>query len=330
MADTPSSGALRLDRFLTNAAISYAADQTRFFADKIFPLIGVEDQGGQFLTMPRGALLRDEMRHRPLGDQPERASGWEPSKTPYFCEEWALQDRIDDRQKKNNRSSWDLKEAATTGLTLKHLIRRDRIWVNRFWKPGVWGATFTGVASAPGANQFLQLDQAASDVLTFIRQRRRAFHARTGYVPNVLTLGANVLDTLLENPDIKEAIKYTQRAVLNTDLLASFFEVERIVVLDSAYNAAKEGQADDVRYIADPKSMALFHVTDRPAPNMPSAGYILVWNELYDADVDETFGGIIKEGRDWLAESDIVAIYSAYDQVVAAPDLGEFYQNVVA
>ena len=51
-------------------------------------------------------------------------------------------------------------------------------------------------------------------------------------------------------------------------------------MLDATYNAAEQGQADDMKFICESDGALLAYITNAPAIDEPSAGYIFTWDML--------------------------------------------------
>lgn len=84
----------------------------------------------------------------------------------------------------------------------------------------------------------------ASDPIDDVSAARENVRASIGKYPNTLILGAKVFAGLKKNQKILDRIKYTGRDVPTLELLASLFEVKRVVVGEAVY-------ADDAGNFAD-------------------------------------------------------------------------------
>lgn len=70
----------------------------------------------------------------------------------------------------------------------------------------------------------------SSDPEADIDEAKDVVRRMIGRDPNTLTLGPSVGKALKRHPKIKEQFKYTGRDSISTAMLASFFEVERVIV----------------------------------------------------------------------------------------------------
>lgn len=324
----PTPRSTHVDAVLTNLSIAYIQKATDFIADKVFPPVPVKKQSDRYFVYRKEDWFRDDAQKRAPGAAPVEVS-YEIDNTPtYFCEEWALMDTIPDEERANTDSPLDPDRDRVEFLTQKLLIRRERIWVENYFRPGVWGTELTGVASNPGEGQFLQWDQANSQPFQLIKQLKMRVRELTGLEPNTLVLGYPVYVALTEHPEAVDRIKYTQKGVVTVDLLASLFEVERVLIGKATVNTAKEGQ-QPLFGLVHGKHALLCYAAPNPGLRQPSAGYTFAWSGLNPGF--EMAGVAVTSGR--LPEyrhADYVEARMAFDMKVVAPDLGVFLQNAVA
>jgi hypothetical protein len=322
-------GVLHVDRYLTNYSVNYVQDRRVFIAQRAASVIPVLKQTDQYVVYDRGYFWRDEAAPRALGGRPQQV-GYKINSDNYSAVEYALEHIIDDRQRANVDDPIRLDENATTLLTQKHMIKQDRVWASRFFIPGVWTTTAVGIASTPTPGvSFLAFDDTHSDPIGTIDYYKDIINEATGFMPNVLVLGAAVKRVLRSHPDIADRIKYTQTGIADEDVLGKLFEVGSVLVARSVYNAAAEGAANNFEYIVDPAAMWLGYVEPNPGLDSPTAIANFAWTGLIPG-VTNTIGGVIERGRDDRAHSDYFQGRMAWDLKLVSPDLGCFFQNAVA
>lgn len=321
-------GTYHVDRYLTNFSLAWTQDQSNFIARRASSVIPVTNQSNKYAEWDRGYFWRDEMGVRPLGGRPNQTTKKVLSAT-YSAEEYALEDFIDDRQRANVDAPLDLEEATIRNLTGKGLIKLDRIWATNFFRTGVWTGLLVGTASTPGANQFLQFQDANSDPIGVVDEAKDTFFQRTGYMPNTLVLGANVRTVLRSHPDIADRIKYVGMGLANEAKLQELFDIPSVMVARSLYNAAEEGATDNLQYAVDTNAMWMGYIDPNPTLNSPTAIATFAWTGLLPGATN-AMGGVIERGRDDRAHSDWFQIRQAFDMKAVAPDLGLFFQNATA
>jgi hypothetical protein len=315
------------DQLLTNMSLAFVQEADNFVADKVFPPVPVAMSSSFYWQYPRGYFFRDEVGPRPMGGY-SRSVGYKLNKGTYLCEEEALSALLDDRERSNATPPHDPERSKIRLITSQHMIHRDKRWAAAYFKAGVWTTDLTGVAAAPGANQFLQWNLSTSSPIKEIKTRKRAVGQLTGYEPNVLVLGSDVEIALENHPDIIDRIKYTQRGVLTRELLAALFDVDRVLVPLGVQNTADEGQADAFSFILNTKAALLVYAAPEPEMDAPSGGYTFAWSGLLGPNAFQTLMAAWR-GRDERAHSDWFEVRTAYDFQIVAADLGVFFAAAV-
>lgn len=325
---TNIEGALHIDQYLTDFSVMYVQDSKNFVAQQASSNVPVLKQTDLYVVYDRGYFWRDEAAPRPLGGRPQQV-GYKISSGNYSCIEYGLEHVVDDRQRANADAPIRLDENATILLTQKNLIKQDRVWAQRFFTSGQWTTQAEGVASTPGALQFLQFNDAASEPIEVIDEYKDLIAQKTGFMPNTLVLGAGVKRILRTHPDIADRIKYTQVGIAEEDVLAMLFNVAKVVTARAVYNAADEGSADDFEYIADSKAMLLAYIEPNPGLDSPTAIASFAWTGLIPGAANQ-MGGVIERGRDARAHSDFFQGRMAWDLQKVAQDLAVFFNDVIA
>lgn len=326
--DSPTPADLHIDHYLTNLSVAWQQDQSKFVADKVFPVVPVTNKSDDYAIFPKGFFFRDEMAPRPLGGRPNQVD-YTVEKGSYSVEEEGLEHKIDDRVRANADQPLDPDRAGMRLLTGQAMIHRDSDWTSSYFKTGVWGTDLTGKSKEPGAGEFLQFDQAGTEPVEFIDTQRDALGSATGFDPNTLVLGRDAYRVIRNHAEVKDRIKYTQRGIVTPDLLAELFEVENVVVPGSVKNSAQEGAADAIDFIVSRKDALLVYSAPEPAIDTPSGGYIFAWTGLVPGATN-AFGGVIERGREQLAHSDVLQIRTAYTMEIVAKELGVFLHGAVA
>jgi hypothetical protein len=324
----PSRGDVHVDKPLTNIAIAFAQTPDMFVADRVFPVVPVSKQSDKYFTIPRGAWFRDEMKKRAPGAESQERTH-EVSTDSYICDVWALHENLADQVRQNYDSPLQPEREITEGLTQAGMIRKEREWASTFFTSGVWTSDLTGVASTPSTNQVLQWNNDSATPIEDIRLGKCRVHGRTGYRPNVLVLGREVYDTLLDHPDIVGRVdrgQTTGTAIVMRQTLAALFELDEVLVMDAVYNSAVEGASDSFSFIGG-KSALLAYRPPSPGVYVPSAGYTFSWTGLMGAGA---LGMRMKRIRMEEREADRLEIQMAFDQKLVSADLGQYFASIIA
>lgn len=328
MQPTPSD--VHVNVPLSNISVAYFQDASAFIADQVFPNIPVDKQSNIYYVYNRDDFNRDEMKERAPSTESE-GSGFSVSPDGlYYCREWSLHKDIPDQVRANADAALNPDRETTIFLTNKALIRREKLFVNTYFKSGVWTTNKTGVASNPTGSQTLQWNDGASDPVARIKEETREQQRLTGYKPNTLILGPQTIDQLTEHPDIIDRVKYGQTpgapAMIDRSDLAKLFGVQRILVPEAIENVSAEGVTRANAFIAG-KHAWLGYVAPTPGLMTPTAGYTFSWTGMYG---NSNLGTRIRSFRMENLKSDRVEIEMCMDMRVVGADMGTFFNNIVA
>lgn len=326
----PTKGDVHVNKPLTNISIAFMQEASMFVADRVFPNIPVPQQSDRYYTYDRGYFNRDEMTERAAGAE-SAGSGYTVDNTPtYYAPVYAFHHDVPDQVRANVDSVIRPDSDATKLVSQKALIKREKLWVAKYFAGGLWTHDYDGVAAAPGANQVLQWNDAASTPIEDVHAALDRILQSTGFLPNKLVMGRAVWTALKNHPDIIDRVKYGQTpggtAKISLQALADLFEVQEIMVMNAIENTAKEGAANAHSFIGGKKAL-LVYAPPSPGLQVPTAGYTFSWTGFLGAGA---MGGRIKKFRMEHLESDRVEIQMAFDQKLVSADLGHFWDTVVA
>ncbi len=324
----PGRTDVHVDRPLTNMSVAFRQSQDLFVADRVFPVLPVSKQTDSFFRIPRGAFLRDQMEKKAPGAGPALANFNYDTDT-YRADIWALGCMVGDEIRANADSPLNLDSDMSEFLTQQGLIRKERLWASSFFTTSVWTLDQTGVAAAPGANQFLQWNDPSSTPIEDIRAGKRRVQARTGYRPNKLVLGREVYDRLLDHPDIIGRVdrgQTTGAAIVMRQNLAALFELDEVLVMDAIYNSAAEGATDVFAFIGG-KSALLVYSPPSAGLLTPAAGYTMSWTGLLGGGA---LGMNMRRIRHDREQADELIAQMAFDHKLISADLGQFFASAVA
>jgi hypothetical protein len=323
----PTKNQAHIDRALTNISVAYMQDASAFVADKVFPIVPVKKQSDVYFVYNKGDFFRDEARVRGRAAESVGGDYGVEAAEPYYCKVHAFHKDVTEQDRANYDTPLDADKDATDFVTQKMLVRREVEWASKFFVPGVWGTEITGVASEPGEGEVLQFDQAASDPISVITNEAVKMAAKTGYKPNTIVMSPYVFYALKNHEDILNRIKYTQKGIVTTDLLATLFEVDKVHIAWGVVNTANQGANDNIDFVMG-KHMLLCYSNPRPALKKPSAGYIFAWTGLKNSG---GYGNrIVRIPMDQLGiGTERIEGELAFDAKVICSDMGVFFKDIV-
>jgi hypothetical protein len=329
----PAQSDLHVNVPLTNVSIAYIQNADAFIAAKVFPKVPVNKQSDLYWKYSKSDWRRTDVTKRaPSTESP--GVGWNLDTDSYFAHVYAVHKDVDDQLRANADSNFNLDRDATAFITNQLLLKRDIDWNAQYFKTGVWGTDYTGVASGPTGNQFVQWDSSSSDPIKQFASMQTNFIRTTGYKANTLVLGPDAINALNNHPGIIDRIKYTQKGIVSEDLLATLFNVERVLVSYATQatgpqipDASAQDAAASYNFIGNSKSALLCYTPSAPSLMQPAAGYTFTWNGYLGGNAQ---GLRVKSFRMEHIASDRVEAEMTYDMKLIGADLGVFLSAAVA
>lgn len=319
----PSVQRVHIDKALTNISIGYKNEQ--YIADEIFKPVPVTKQSDKYYVygMER---FRQHDDYRAPGTEANEIS-WTLSDDSYYCEGHALRHAIADEEIQNADDVFDLETEGTELVTEGILLNKEVDAANKLLNPKNYHPDLVITLGASGAPAKWS-DYDNSDPILDIKRAKEAIHRKSGLRPNVLIISEPVKNVLELHPKLLEVIKYVQRGIVTTDLMAAAFGVDRILVgsaLKSDVTNAGQvepGQIEPLNYIWG-NSAVLAYVPTRPGRKIPAIGYSFMWNKDGNGPV---------QVRKWYETGRRATIIEAerwYDQKIISNVAGFLFADVV-
>jgi hypothetical protein len=301
-----------VDPILTDVSLGYKNEA--YISELLLPTLPVKFQSGKHFVYDKGKF-RSEDNMRGMGSRSKEVTHNISTGLTYFCEDHALKEFVADEEVDNAPAGVDPYVDATENVTEKHLVSQEIETAALLTSTSV----ITSNSTLSGTSQW---SNSNSDPVTAIREAKQTVHANIMVDPNVLVLGKQVIDKLIDHPAIIERVKYSQLGVLNTDLLARFFDVERVVIGGAMKNATVEGQTDSMSYIWG-KDALLAYINPRFGQKSVTLGVKYQWKtrtteRLNGTDERDRRGQFIRVGDHY------------YDPQLIAASAGYLFKNAVA
>jgi hypothetical protein len=320
----PTPSDVHVDAVLTNISVAYMQNEADFIASKVFPIVPVEKQSDVYFTYTKADWFRDEAQERAPGTE-SVGSGYGLSTASYDCKVYALHKDVDDQTRANADAPLDPDRDATEFVTRRLLLRRERQWASDYFTTGKWATDVTG-----GSSFTVWSDYGGSDPITDVETGINTILQNTGMRPNTLVLGHNVARYLKHHPDLRDYTKSgsseARPNLVNADLLARIFEVERVFVARAIVNTGLEGETASYSFVHGNHAL-LCYSAPSPSLRTPSAGYIFAWRGV-SGGMGETVG--IRRFRMENLRSDRVEGEVAFANKLVASDLGYFFSSAVS
>lgn len=276
------------NNYLTNLSVAHFQPDDWFVSPFIFPIVPVQLSTSHYYKFSKADLARDNVQRKPqFGKVQPMIFGSEEAL--YKCEVDQIIVGIDqigtlDYQRAGTPGISDPRRAKVRLATEQMKLHMDRVFAEGYFKTGIWTNEYTGVTgAAPAGKQFYKFDDANFDAVHFFGGLRTEMKRNGRRNPNTLALGVEAYEGLKRNPEILERVKYSgstaNPATINQNVLAQLLEIDRVVVLNSTYNAGGLGE-EDMQFICDSKGALLCYAAPNPAIDEASAGYTFAWDML--------------------------------------------------
>lgn len=322
----PLGSDVHVSRQLTNVAIAYLQNANNYLSRSLFSEVPVEDKTGKYLTIPKGAWLRDGMKKRAPGAEAAKIDFDANFDSTYSCDRYDARKDIPDEYRDVQSVPFNFDKMTTQFLTQQALTKQEVLFIANYFKTGVWGTDKT-----PGTTW----DDAASNIFDDMATARRTILLDTGMMPNKFGVSYDVHKAILDHPDIIDRVKYVAGKSFDIAVapgnevnaaLAAIFQVEKYVVGSAVYNSANEGSAAASMAFAAGKNALLCYAPDSSSLFMPSAGYQFAWKKF----AGNNDGVRVKKYTVDTIESDAFEVAFSKDFKVVSSDCGYYFNGAVA
>lgn len=323
----PTVSQVHVDTPLTNLLIGFK--NAAYVADDAFPIMPVDKQTNIIPKVNQSPFFRNDAKERVSGTRSVRTGFTIDNTNTYFCPRYSIGHEIPDEIRDNTDLPYDQdREAAYLVATLTQLAR-EVVAAATVFVTGVWGADKT---QGVDFNQWSNYGQ--STPLDDVTQWKDQIEGKIGVEANNMLIGKQVWSGsgglsngggLKWHPQLIDTIKYTQRGQLSQDLVASLFELDKLLIGRAIYTTSAEGVLESgVTYSRIwGKNALVFYNPPGPSIFKPMACLTIVWNRVANAIQ------YIKRMRDEQSELDIIEGNSYFVQKVLVSAAGIFASSVV-
>jgi hypothetical protein len=333
---TPSS--VHLDQPLTNLTLAYVQSQENFIADKVFPTVGVTKQSDKFYVYDRANMNRSGDVKKLAPRTEVQRIGMQLGNDNYFADVYGLAMDFDDQTLANEDAVLDTRSTGAQTLINRMLIDREEKFADSFFKTGIWGTEFTGVANGDNnttAEFTYWSDYTNATPITDVTLARRTMQLKSGgYKPNTMVVGKEVRDILINHPDVLARLNggatVTNTALITNAKLAEIFEVENMFVMEAVHNTGAEGLAESNAFIGG--KFAMMTYTPPNAGLMtPAAGLTFSWNSMPGVtNLGVSIESFSDDALRRVGVAEEIQAKLAYDMKIVGADLGVFFNTIIA
>ena len=215
-----------------------------YIGDQLAPIKDGVSAKAKYLKYGRGAWFRDEAALRAPGTQAARG-GFDVSYVNITTKQYAFGKEVTREDIEAEGMSGappmdmaqDAIEYCANKIDLSKEVRIASLIQAATWSDGNSGGE--DVAGKWAASEAA----ATNTVLTDMRTATIKIQSETGYTPNTLMLDYRTFQNMIENPLIREKLKYTTAKSLTAEMLGALFGV-KVLVGTAIKNTANEKKAD--------------------------------------------------------------------------------------
>lgn len=300
--DPRGGGNGHIDKVLTNISLGWPNEG--FVGENLFGVVKVKKQSDKYYTFGREAwVLEPGSDVRAPGTEANEIPGITVSTAPYFAVEHALEIAVTDEERENVDSPLSPDRDGTELVTSKVLLGREIAMHSKVTTAANYNAG--NVVTLSGDDQWNDADGLSTPIAD-VKGGILAVHAAAHVMLNTAIIPYQVMSALEDHDDFIERIKYSERAIITPDLIATLFNIPKIIVPMVGYNTARMGATESLAYLWG-KDVVLAYVPDRPGLKIPAYGYEFCW--VYP-------GGQVQVADRWREEkrkSDLIRVSRRYD-----------------
>ena len=234
----PNMRAMTVAGPLANISVAYR--NRSYIADRVFPIIDNAPPDAKIARYLKGAWFRDEAGIRAPGTRATRG-GYPTDFISVSVKEYAFAKEVTDEDRRYSRVagavSFRPDQDAIEFASDKIDLSKERRVAST-----ILGGTWSGMAGEDATGLWAPND-ATNTFIRDVETRIETIRGNTGLRPNVLVMSANTLSSVKQLDALLDRIRYTERGIVTSQLLASLFGLDEVLIGDAIYSSANETYA---------------------------------------------------------------------------------------
>jgi len=315
----PQFASTHVDALLTGISVKYPLGLGQI-AGTILPKVSVSKESGIYFKYDKGDQARIPFTKRQIRSE-SRSTTWRVSTDSYRCEEYALNDLIDEREYQQADQPLDLQRDTLENLQNLLVLDRARRVKTLVTNPAVItkNITLAGTAQWRDAGA----SGVTADPMFDVERASEAVRADTGVRPNLAVFGMAAWLAFTKVTKIIDRIVTPGGAwgspTISTDVARTLFApygITQVEVVDTVQNTGLLGGTDSFADIWGDEVL-LAYVTPSPGIKKVSFGYTFVsrdWQVRREV--------ITRQHSDWIEPSYVA------DEKLVAPDVAYLILDV--
>jgi hypothetical protein len=293
-----------------------------FIANRIAPVANVAAQKGTMGLIALKQFLKEPETGRDSRGNYNR-TGYQFEDFTYETEENGIELPIDRRRAAIYREWFDF-EAMSTRVALDVVLRAYEYRVANL----LYNATTFASSKTDITHEWNDWTNAVP--LTDVIKAKRSIWEATGLYPNALIVNRRQRDNLRMNAQIIDKIESTgagesvKPGAISNQMLADCFDIDQIIVSDSARDSANEGQSVSIAPMWSDEYAMLARVARTENPEEPCLARTVHWSED-----GSQIGGTIEMYYEDSSRGDVVRVRHETEEKIFYTALGHLFTNVI-
>jgi len=307
LANEPTMSSVNVDKPLTN--MLQKITPMGFIGPSCVPELRVRDKTGKYYTFTQDELFRSGADPVEPGSRAPRG-GFFISTDTYSCVTYKFASPLPD----------EIRDNADSPLQLpvnKAMFCRDQIMLAREIRCATMlqtAASWTSASPVTGP----QWNQVNSKPIDDVEYAISVVLGKTGYRPNTVVMGYDVFKELKLHSTILDRIKYTSANAPTPALMASLWDVDRVLVGTAIKNTSEQGATASYSYVWN-DYVWVGYVPPRAGVDLPSPAYQFMWKPV--------------EARTFREEAEDQTVYEcrqSVDEEIVTATLGYVIEDTLA
>tara|TARA_R100000808_G_scaffold20286_1_gene43932 strand:+ start:3629 stop:4594 length:966 start_codon:yes stop_codon:yes gene_type:complete len=313
-----SLSTLRPDLGASFAEFDLEMQRRGYIANQVLPVFNAPKQTGSFGVLPIEQLLKDGETQRAPGSGYSRGD-WTFQTQTYTCNEHGWEEPVDDRESQMYADYFDAEQVSAMRAFEQVLRAQEQRVADAVFNTSTWTATSV-------TNEWDDATNATP--ITDVENAVQTVYDATGVWPNALIINRKVFRNLRLCSQIIDRFKSqgfvdVRASQINEAMMASIFDLDRIIVGGTTKNTANEGAAASLSPVWSDEYAMITKVATSNDIRETCLGRTFHWSE----DGSQP-GGTIETYRDETVRGDVVRVRHDVDEKIIYSTVGELLDNI--
>ena len=231
MPQLSSAQARVIDPILSTAAQGYK--NAELIGNILFPIVPVGQRGGKIITFGKEDFALYNTARAPGASTKRVQFGY--SGASFALESHSLEGQVPQEIMQEGQAGPSINQGTVAVFKTQNIIFSRLEYAQATLAQTAGNYAASNKTTLAGTSQWSDFISGVSDPIKDIETAKEAVRKQIGRRPNTIVMGAAVFSLLKMHPKVIDRMKYTGRDVVTTDMLASLFDVKRVVVGEAVY-----------------------------------------------------------------------------------------------